>query len=116
MNALRRRRSGISAVCAEGMASSSVQLAEHGRERHVEEFVAEFIGDVQDPASPILDARRHHRPAHETLRVLAGLAQVHGGTAIVGKGGGFRYGSKATFWLSADDFRSTPINGHRQIG
>jgi len=35
-------------VCAEGIASSSVQLAEHRRERHVEEFVAEFIGDVQE--------------------------------------------------------------------
>jgi len=28
----------------------------------------------------------------------------------------FRFGSKASIWRSADRFRSTPINGHRQTG
>src|SRR5258708_24368063 len=27
----------------------------------------------------------------------------------------FRYGSKAPFWMSADDFRSTPMNRHSLV-
>jgi hypothetical protein len=61
----------------------SVWLAEDGCERQGQDFLAELIGDVQDPSPPILRVWPHKERVHQLLRVVARLGQIHGGAASI---------------------------------
>ena len=66
------------------MAASSVQLAEHGGERHGVDRVAMRVGDAKLPAAPVFAVRRHDQRADETFGAGADFGEiVDGGTAVV---------------------------------
>jgi hypothetical protein len=58
-----------------------VRFAEQGRKRHSEDLPAVLVADVQHPAAPIFQHRRHDERADDEGGVLLRLGQVGDGTA-----------------------------------